>query len=167
MADLNQSQVAKLFEYDGVDLIRKIRCKKGLPGPCKSRCVQGYYRVQVDGIGYKVHRLIWILVNGAIPHGMFIDHINGLRTDNRIENLRLVTPNQNQFNRKKAYRGTSKYKGVSKSSKDGRFDVIIQKNYRSVRVGMFDTEVEAAMAYNQKAKELFGEHAKLNEVSCV
>lgn len=59
-----------------------------------------YVRVKIGGIRYPVHRIVWELFYGPIPDGMFIDHINGVKDDNRIENLRLATNQQNQFNRK-------------------------------------------------------------------
>lgn len=165
MADLDRSRIADLFEYDGADLIRKVQCKKGLPGPCRTTCVAGYYRTQVDGISYKVHRLIWTLVRGPIPAGMFIDHINGIRTDNRIENLRLVSPRENQFNRRKRKGGLSAFKGVTYCAEVRKYRATIQKDYKALSIGFFETELEAALAYNAKAAEMFGEHACLNEVA--
>lgn len=60
---------------------------------------KGYMRIRLGDQFDYVHRLIWEHVNGPIPKGMHIDHINGVRDDNRIENLRLVTPKENMQHR--------------------------------------------------------------------
>ncbi len=68
----------------------------GQVGSHKKGC---YTRVKIGGIRYPVHRIVWEMFYGPIPDNMFIDHINGVKHDNRIENLRLATNQQNQFNR--------------------------------------------------------------------
>lgn len=59
----------------------------------------GYFQVRIAGKKQLVHRLIWEAFNGPIPKGMQIDHINRVRTDNQLENLRLVTQTQNNRNK--------------------------------------------------------------------
>lgn len=59
----------------------------------------GYLRIRYNGKVEYVHRLMWQHFNGPIPSGMHIDHINGNKSDNRLENLRLVTPFENVQNR--------------------------------------------------------------------
>ena len=61
---------------------------------------RGYLQVGIAGKNYPVHRLIWEAFNGPTHDGMEIDHINRIRTDNSLENLRLVTHTQNNRNRK-------------------------------------------------------------------
>lgn len=58
----------------------------------------GYLRMQIDGKFYSVHRLVYETFFGEIPEGMVIDHINGIRDDNRIENLRCITQSENAMN---------------------------------------------------------------------
>lgn len=97
------------------------------------------------------------------PEGMHVDHINHNGLDNRRENLRLCTPAENRWNSKRQKGSSSDFKGVGKF-KDGRakpWAATIcagKKIYRRC----FTTELEAALWYDEKAKEHFGEFAKLN-----
>ena len=71
----------------------------------------GYRVVMIDKCNYPVHRLAWVYVFGGIDAKLQIDHINHDRSDNRIENLRLVTNKENQMNRR--FTGnTSGFRGV-------------------------------------------------------
>lgn len=111
---------------------------------------------------FKVHRVIWFLCFGYWPEQ--IDHINGNRLDNRIENLRHATSVENTRNRKKpnSCKNKSQYKGVSPSKNPKKWRGRIKVNNKNIYLGSFDTEIEAALAYDKSAKELFGEFAKLN-----
>lgn len=62
----------------------------------------GYLRVFLQGRFYFVHRVVWLAFHGDVPEGLFLDHINGDRQDNRIVNLRVVTKQENAMNRKRA-----------------------------------------------------------------
>jgi hypothetical protein len=68
--------------------------------PTKTK--NGYMRLCLSDGHYMAHRIVFEAFNGAIPAGMDIDHINGIREDNRLENLRLATRRQNALNRQKA-----------------------------------------------------------------
>ena len=63
-----------------------------------SKCRGAYFGFGYQGKKYTLHRVIWELHNGPIPKGLFIDHINRDKYDNRIENLRLATPTENSTN---------------------------------------------------------------------
>jgi hypothetical protein len=99
------------------------------------------------------HRLIWEKVNGPVPRGLDIDHINGVRTDNRIENLRLVTRSQNNQNVRRARidNRTSGVKGVSLHKQSGKWRARITVNGQRFHLGNFDTVDQAANAYAQAA----------------
>ena len=60
----------------------------------------GYYRVKLAGEQYAVHRIIWVLFHGEIDSNLSIDHIDNVRTNNNISNLRLVNHKQNMNNKK-------------------------------------------------------------------
>lgn len=106
-----------------------------------------------------LHRFIL----GLLPNdGKICDHINRDTSDNRKANLRVCSKAENNRNCKKNKRGTtSKYKGVSKRP-SGRFGVYINYNKKSICLGTYDTEEEAALIYNEKALQLFGEYANVN-----
>lgn len=104
-----------------------------------------------------MHRLIL-----NIPEGFEVDHINGDGLDNRHCNLRIATHSQNHMNIKKYANKSSIFKGVCWDKQTNKWIVHIRLNRVMIHLGRFSDEVEAAREYDAKAKELFGEYAKLN-----
>ena len=99
------------------------------------------------------------------PEGYYIDHINPKRTlDNRKSNLRVCTHQQNCFNRSLSTLNKSGFKGVcyDKNHKSKKWRAYITHNAKNMSLGSYKTKEEAARAYDEKAKELFGEFAHLN-----
>lgn len=96
------------------------------------------------------------------PTGLYVDHKNHNTLDNRKSNLRVCTPAQNCFNRIPSQKGTSRYKGVYWSSDKKRWAAIIGFEGKHIHIGHFDYELDAAIAYDDRAAELFGEFAALN-----
>lgn len=90
-----------------------------------------------------------------------VDHKNGNALDNRRANLRECTNQENSRN-SVPKGGTSKFKGVSRCRQTHKWRATITMNYSMIHIGRFDDEVDAAMAYDKKAIELFGEFAKTN-----
>lgn len=139
------------FEYDGKDLWRKeYTNSNGRKYPKKlvinkSNTSEGYCTVGIKKHIFKYHRILWILNYGEIPRGMQIDHINGNRSDNRLENLRLVTARQNQQNRNNHRNG--KLAGSRFHSLSGKWQAYIRINNKQKSLGYFDTEHEAHVAY--------------------
>jgi hypothetical protein len=118
----------------------------------------GYVACGLDGKTVLIHRLIM-----AAKKGRKVDHINHDKLDNQKANLRLCTHSENMMNQRK-FKGISKFKGVSFNKRQSSWFANITKNKKPFFLGYFDTEEEAAIAYNKKAKELFGEFAYLNEI---
>jgi len=96
--------------------------------------------------------------------GQFVDHINGNILDNRKQNLRFCTLSQNGMNRKKATNTSSRFKGVHFWTLGNCFKATITINRKNIHLGNFKTEIEAAIAYNSAAIELYGEFARINDL---
>jgi hypothetical protein len=94
------------------------------------------------------------------PANMYVDHINGDKLDNRKSNLRVCTKRQNNINVNR--KDNRKYRGVQKCC--NRYRSKIRVNGKQVVVGSFETEIEAALAYNEAAIKYHGEFAILNKV---
>lgn len=121
---------------------------------------RGYRDIRIFSKLYKAHRLAWLYVYGEWPNE--IDHINRIRDDNSIENLRDVTGSQNQWNRSIETERTSQYKGVHWNKNANKWHVQIQINGKRKYLGLFTIEIDAARAYDRAALEHFGIYAKLN-----
>lgn len=117
----------------------------------------GYIRVRVDGREHRAHRVIWEMFNGPIPEGMLVDHIDRDVYNNRIENLRLVTRQQNNANTGKKPNTSGLPKGVTKSN--SRFRAKIYHKGETYCLGTYDTSEEAGAAYTEAAEILNGEYA--------
>jgi len=96
------------------------------------------------------------------PKNMQTDHINCNGLDNRKANLRIVTSIQNKQNVNKYENNNSKYKGVCWHKRNKKWIAQICHNKKRIYLGLFTSKIEAARTYDKKAKELFGEFAKLN-----
>ena len=106
----------------------------------------------------RMHRFIL-----GVEEGVCVDHANMDKLDNRRQNIRACTQQQNLFNSRRKLEGkSSKFKGVYYSKRKEKWISDITFSGKKRRVGTFTREEEAARAYDKKAKELFGEFAYLN-----
>lgn len=106
--------------------------------------------------GHTLHRYLL----GKQEKGLVIDHINRIKTDNRIENLRVITAKENSYNRTKSSNSKNLYKGVQKRGE--KIVATISKDGKTHQIGGFKTEEDAAKVYDLMAGELFGRFAGLN-----
>ena len=137
---LTRDRVLELLEYNPAtgEFRRKVP-RGGEPAGSVAGYVggSGYILISIDGKRYHAHRLAWLIVTGAWPRGD-IDHINGIRTDNRIENLRDVTRSVNMQNLKRAHiDSTTGVLGILKVGK--RYRARLMVNYTAYHIGYFDT----------------------------
>lgn len=108
----------------------------------------------------------FIYMHQLVMKNKNIDHINGDALDNRKENLRLATTQQNAQNSTKTIKTTtSRYKGVYFCKNTANYRAKIMKDGISIHLGCYASEEQAALKYNEAAKQLFGEFAHLNEVN--
>ena len=115
----------------------------------------GYRYVKLNKTQYQEHRVIYYLHTGVWPRELQVDHINGVKDDNRPDNLRLVSNKENSRSYRSPTPGaSSKYRGVSYNSAGGKWFSTITEGARRKYLGAFDQEREAALVWNLKAVEL-------------
>lgn len=143
-----------LFEYKDGELIRKVssrgaRSRVGDSVGCLKP--NGRVYVTVEGKQYYRYRLIWIMFHGDIPAGLQVDHIDntGLKSDDRIENLRLATGAQNQHN--------TEAKGYSWNKAKGKWEAHIGHQGKKIHLGLFDCQIDARAEYLRAKKKYAGE----------
>lgn len=121
----------------------------------------GYRRGNLFGRGLLAHRAAFACMVGRWPVAQ-VDHINGVRDDNRWVNLREATNQQNQWNSSSAKGSSSQYIGVSWDKKSAKWQAYICPENKMVHLGYFACEIEAAKARDKAARAVFGEYARIN-----
>jgi len=156
--NITQKRLQELLSYDPetglfINLTqRSSRAKKGSTTGCKRQ--DGYIHIKLDYKLYFAHRLAWLYVHGNFPE-KDIDHINEIKGDNRLVNLRLATNQENMHNiSSPQINNTSGFLGVSwdKNAQKWRARIIINKKYK--HLGYFNTAEEAYEAYLKAKREL-------------
>lgn len=158
---LDQDKLHEMFDYSPSDgtLIHKFTVQGGKQKGQRAGSPHnmGYLQIMIFRKKYLLHRLIWLYHHGRWPNQ--IDHINGVRSDNRIENLRECTYSQNHGNKRMNRNNTSGKKGVFLDKRDNTWFVYVANEYK----GRFKTIQEASDCYDKNANEHFGEFALTNK----
>lgn len=164
MTQLTQEDVRELFDYDpatGLFLRRKTTNQSARKGEVVGTLDRyGYLKVRIKKRSYKLHRIAWLYVHGSFPRAL-LDHVNGVRSDNRIANLRECNHSQNGCNMRPKAGTSSGIKGVSWVASAGKWKAQIGVNYKDIFLGHFDTAEEAGEAYRVAAQKYHGEFARL------
>lgn len=107
---------------------------------------EGYLCIGLKGKYYKLHRLAWLYVYGRFPEN-HIDHINGIRDDNRLSNLREATPRENTQNIKIYSNNTTGYIGVTYYKRNKKYAAQISNKGKNLYLGLYETAELAHQAY--------------------
>ena len=158
-SDITQDLVKNLFDYQNGVLVWKIKLNKriSINSIAGSKDGNGYVQVMINGKRYKAHRLIFKMFNGEVPE--IIDHINGVRDDNRIENLRPASLSGNAQNSKKPQRNTSGFKNVYWHKAFGLWQVAITAKNKMLHIGYYKDIHAANIAAISARKQHHGEFA--------
>lgn len=128
---------------------------------CKT--YKGYIQIALFSKRYRAHRLAYLYMTGSWPKEQ-IDHINGIRNDNRWCNLREASQQQNQFNCAKNKNNTSGYKGVFWHKQRNKWFAQTSLNNKLIHLGLFNNKDDAARAYNDFAEQNHGDFFKPNQL---
>ena len=152
---LTQKRLQFFFTLDmrNGKLVRNFKCGRAPAGTSSSYTDKdGYLCVAIEGKLYRAHRLVWLYVHGKFPKGD-IDHINRIKDDNRIKNLRDVTRSENKQNMGPMLRNKCGIKGVQLRPGGAWIATICVQGKRR-HLGSYKTSSEASAAYNAAAKIL-------------
>jgi hypothetical protein len=152
MADqiISQEYLREIFDYkDGNLYWKKTTSPRSLKGnKAGSKNKDGYYQVNINRKKYYVHRLIFMLHFNYLPK--FLDHIDLNKSNNKIENLREASNQQNSFNKKIDKRNTSGYKNIYWNKKNKKWIAALMINGKTKHIGCYE-DIEVA---NQKAIQI-------------
>ena len=154
---LNQQRLQEFLSYDPETGVFTwiMQCgnvkKGGVAGGKKS---DGYIHIRLDGIDYKAHRLAWLYIYSEFPE-KYLDHINEVKDDNRIINLRLATEQENQHNQSYPRTdNTSGFRGVSWKKHHQKWHAQIAINGKNKHLGFFNSAEEAHEVYLKTKKKM-------------
>ena len=160
---MTNEELHEYFKYDEeTGSLRKIKNAK-TPFPWRAIGTGGRYRATTfKGRTYYLHRLVWQYFHGEVPP--MVDHKDRDTTNNRIENLRLCTPAENQYNSLKKRSNRSGAKGVVEHKKCGtkKYQAKIVVTGRVRSLGYYATVEDAAKAYDTAARDFAGCFARPN-----
>lgn len=145
----SQAELKEMFDYVNGDLVwRRAPEKQNRLLGLVAGCIHGsgYRVIRINGQAYQAHRLIWIYNNGSIDKELSIDHIDGNKLNNSLENLRVVNQQQNCFNRSRL-----NAKGYTWNKQTKKWQAYISIENKLKHLGCFIEEQDARNAYLQAA----------------
>ncbi|HBY9796140.1 TPA: hypothetical protein MJA66_14730 [Klebsiella pneumoniae] len=163
---LNKERLDELLDYSPDSGL--FTWKVNRRGKAKSGCIagskngQGYIIIKIDGKFYFAHRLAWLVTHGTFPVNM-IDHIDGNRENNKINNLREATDEQNMWNSAAGKNNKTGVKGVSWDGRRKRFRASISIKGKNKEIGSYLSLKDAESAIKDYRLKLHGKFAN-NEV---
>lgn len=155
---LTQERLKEILEYNPKTGVFTYLIPRGgkSPGDQAGSINQlGYCQIEIDYKKHLRHRLAWLYIYGEFPEG-FLDHVNGITTDDRIENLREATAGENQFNSRRRKDNKSGFKGVHWHKGINKWVGSVKHNKKQIHVGSFDCPKKANQAVKAKREELHG-----------
>ena len=158
---MNYTKIASVIKYDATT--GKLFWVEKEGQEAGSQHNAGYLRVKINQQSFLCHRVAWLLYYGSWPVTE-LDHIDGNRQNNKIENLRLANKRENAWNRLSKIGSTSLEKGVSWDKSRERCSAYIKIEGKVKNLGRFSCEQSAATTYNEFAKAHFGEFSNLNVI---
>jgi hypothetical protein len=159
MHTITSEKARELFDYSNGVLYWKISPRSGWVGkPVSHKTTNGYLKARVDGKLIPVHRLVWLWHNRELPK--LIDHINGVRHDNRIENLRACTEAENCRNRKLDVKNSTGYANVVWKKKNQNYNVQIRVDGKKRHIGVFKDLELAGLVAEEARNKFFGKFAR-------
>lgn len=157
---ISQSEVKGLFDYSPET---GIFTSRATGKPVGSPTSSGYLNVRLGGRNVGLHRVVFMWMYGHWPMDM-VDHVNGIRDDNRLANVRPATATLNAQNRAPRDDVNFGYKGVTRR-KDGRWQASIMVNgVRKLLAGTHESAYRAHQAYKKAARKNFAEFARFEKV---
>lgn len=140
----------RMFEYKDGDLVRKIQSRRGKAGMSAVYESGRYAKVRLQGKQYQAHRIMFLMKNRYLPE--IIDHIDGNPFNNRIENLREATQQENCFNRRLRSDNKCKVPNVYWHKQHKKYGVQVSVDGKPKHFGYYDS-LEAAAVIADKAKQ--------------
>jgi hypothetical protein len=163
---LTKKYLHTLFDYKDGNLYWKIKPSKktklnSLAGTFDKA---GYLQIQINKKTYRAHRLIFLYHHGYLP--LYVDHINGVRSNNKIENLREATKSQNSYNSKISIKNKSGFKGVSWVNSCKKWRVRIWVDKKSKSFGLFNDIDYAKFVADAMRYKYHKEFSNNGEIKC-
>ena len=157
---MNQQRLKELLNYDpvtGVFTNTDRRSTSAKPYQIAGSLTdKGYLTTWLDNRHYRLHRLAWVYVYGVWPTKN-LDHINQVKSDNRVLNLREATSSENMQNVSNFSHNTSGHKGITWHKQAGKWNAKIKINGRNISMGVFD-DINQAIAARKLGETIYHTH---------